>query len=244
MLLCDRTSIEKWSPDFSTSELSNPVWTRVKYVQTVLCNSPEWTPWSANPVQVEICDACGSVGCASGGYVHVSALGDVVLWTLPGHLTAIDAEEPGPFPATAIEKFGSVAFPVGVWEAFRTAAVEVPKIESLNRADGRALHDAWAVGQTLPKALDQLMPLLRACLLGADTLEVAEAIHWIEHWLRWFDERARTEVQGVLTSPEIADATIEKLYFDCPRMADWAGLARVGDAFVPALGPSCIFIPD
>jgi len=242
MLLCDQPTIEKWSPDFSTSEQPNPIWTRVKHEQTVLCNSLEWTEWSANPVQVEICDACGTVGCASDGYVHVSTFGDLILWTIPTHSTVHDVEETGLFPATAIQKFGSVAFPVSVWESFHLAAVKVSAFRSLARADGRALRDAWAVGQTRPKAVDKLMPLLRDCLLAADTLDVPEAIRWVEHWLRWFDERAGTAVEGLLKSQESAGATFEKLYFDCPGTADWAALAKIGDSFVPALDPNHILV--
>jgi hypothetical protein len=243
MLLCDQPSIEKWSPDFTTSGLSSPVWTRVKYEQTVLCNSLEWTEWGANPVQVEICDACGTVGCASGGYVHVSALGDLVLWTIPNHVAPDDAEVTRLFPATALEKFGSVAFSVGLWELLRIAANEVPAFGALTHANGRALRNAWAVGPTRPKAVDRLLPMLRSSLIAADTLDVADAIQWIEHWLRWFDERAGTEVEGVLTSPESTGATIEKLYFDGPGTDDWVALAKVHNDFVPAFGPNHIFIP-
>lgn len=243
MLLCDLPTIETWSPDFSTSGLHNPVWTRVRYERTILCNSLEWTEWRDDPVQVEICDACGTVHCASGGYVHVTILGDVVLWTMPRHATTIAEWEGRVFPATAIEKFGSVAFPVGVWESFRVAAVEVPALGSLARADGHALGDAWAVGQTRPKAVDRLVPMLRACLLAADTLGVAEAIGWIDHWLRWFDERAGSAVEGVLATPASAGAIIEKLYFDAPGTADWTALAKIGDSFVPAFSPNHIFLP-
>jgi hypothetical protein len=243
MVLCDQPIVEKWFPDFSTSGLPDPAWTRVKYGRVVLCNSLEWTEWSGNPVQVELCDACGTVGCGSGGYVHVSAFGDVILWTVPDDSTAPDAMKGRVFPATAIEKFGSVAFPIGVWESFHLAAVEVPGAGSLARADGRALRDAWAVGETRPKAVERLLPMLRTCLLAADTLDVADAIRWVEHWLRWFDERAGSAVEGLLASPASTGAKIEKLYFDGPGTADWVALARMRDSFVPALGPNHVFVP-
>ena len=68
------------------------------------------------------------------------------------------------------------------------------------------------------------------------------AIRWVEHWLRWFDERAGTAVEGVLKSQVSAAATIEKLYFDCPGTADWAALAKIGDSFVPTLDPNHILV--
>ncbi len=72
MLYCRRPVTERWSPDFSDTSLSNPIWTYLSDERAILCNSLEWTDWSANPVQVEVCDQCGTSACASGGYVHIS----------------------------------------------------------------------------------------------------------------------------------------------------------------------------
>ena len=243
MVICDQPIVEKWSPDFSSSGVPDPAWTRVKYGQTVLCNSLEWTQWNTNPVQVELCDACGTVGCASGGYVDISALGNLVLWTMPSHVTATDFAEGRLCPATAIERFGSVAFPNGAWESLHVAAVEVPRFESLARADGLALRDAWAGGQHRPRTIEKLLPWLRACLIAADTMDVAEAIRWVEYWLRWFGDREGTPVGGVLADPENTGARMEKFYFDCPGTADWIALAQMHDSFLPALGPNHIFVP-
>ena len=239
MLFCDQPSFEKWSPDFSTSGLSNPIWTRVRCVQAELCNSLEWTEWSTNPVQVEICEACGTVGCASGGYVNVSSLRDVVLWTRPYPVKT----ETQFFPATAIERFGSVAIPLSVCERFRSAATEVPEPESLTRTDGSTLCSAWASGQTRPKAVDQLVPWLCARLLAADTLDKSAAIKWVEHWLNWFRERATVGVDGVISTVENSSATIEKLYFDGPSADDWPAFAQYRNSFVPALGANHVFLP-
>ncbi len=34
-------------------------------------------------MQTILCDACGHVQCASGGWVHISRLGEYVLWSAP-----------------------------------------------------------------------------------------------------------------------------------------------------------------
>ena len=86
--------------------------------------------------------------------------------------------------------------------------------------------------------------MLRACLVAADTLEAAEAIRWIEHWLGWFEERAETAIEGVLTTPESAGARIETLYFDGPGTADWVALAQLDGWFVPALDSRLVLIPQ
>jgi len=90
MVFCSSPSFETWSPDFSSSELTNPTWTRLRLDRTELCNSLEFVDWINNPVQVQICDACGTVGCASGGYIHLSTIGEFVIWTRPQLSNATD----------------------------------------------------------------------------------------------------------------------------------------------------------
>jgi hypothetical protein len=42
MVFCDHPTLDAWSPDFSTSGLANPTWTRAKCGDVELCNSLEW----------------------------------------------------------------------------------------------------------------------------------------------------------------------------------------------------------
>ena len=240
MLLCEKPNLEKWSPDFSSSEQPSPVWTRVKYGRVELCNSLEWTDWTANPVQVQICDACGTPGCASGGYVHISVLNDLVLWTRP---EPNDISGQDNFGATAAELFGSVAFPEAVWDSFRAAAHEVPDIGRFPPSDGNAIRDAWTGAQNRPKAADNLLLWLRSRLLAADTLEVTAALEQIQFWLEWLGQRAGIPVEAVVKRAGEVGATIENLYFDGPGIDDWAALARYRNSYVPTLGSSHILIP-
>jgi hypothetical protein len=195
----------------------------------------------AKPVQVQTCEACGTPGCASGGYVHVSALNDLVLWTLP---QVGEIGERDNFAGTATARFGSVAFPAAAWDLLRSAAHEVPDVNRLPRSDGNALRDAWAAGQGRPKAPYDLLPWLRSRLLAAETLEVAVAIQSIECWLDWFQQQAGIAVGAVVQRADEVGATIEKFYFDGPAEDDWAALARYRDSYVPALGPNHILIPE
>lgn len=240
MLYCDHPTLEKWSPDFSTSGLSSPVWTRVRCERAEVCNSLEWADWAVNPVQVQICDACGTPGCASGGYVHVSVLNDLVLWTLPQCSKVSELDN---LAAAATERFGSVAFPRTVWNAFRLAADQVPDIGHLPPSDGRAICNAWAAGQGRPKTIDDLIPWLQSRLLAADTLEVSEAVERVAFWLRWFQQRVGTAIVANVERAADVGATIEKLYFDGPGEDDWAALARFRESYVPTLGPNHVLLP-
>jgi hypothetical protein len=242
VLFCHCPTLEKWSPDFSSSGLPNPIWTRVLCDETELCNSLEWTEWIQNPVQVQLCDACGTVGCASGGYIQLSAIGDYVFWTTPQSDKVSEGVD-APFPAAALVKFGAVAFPNEAWERLRSAEYEVPEARCVSRANGLALLDAWAVGPGRPRAVDRLLPMLRTRLLSGETLEPAAAIEWIERWLNWFHSKGDLPINGNIISPDLAKTPIETLYFDGPRAEDWPALARFGEGFVPALDPTHIFIP-
>lgn len=193
-----------------------------------------------NPVQVQICDACGTPGCGSGGYVHVSALNDVVLWTLP-QSGEIDKDD---LAATATWRFGSVAFPDTVWDSFRSAAIEVPDMKRLPRSNGIALRDAWTAGQGRPSAPTDLLPWLRTRLLAADTLEAALAVEQVERWLDWFQQRAGSVVEATVERASDAGAIIEKFYFDGPGVDDWPALARCRNSYVPALGPDHVLLLD
>ena len=174
--------------------------------------------------------------------MHVSALQNLVLWTSPRCATSPDLTEE-PFPATAIARFGSVAFPADVWKRFHAAAAEVPEPADLLRADGRAVRDAWAAVQSRPAADVELVEWLRVRLLAADSLDTVAAIRWIEHWLRWFGARPTAAVEATVSSPQDIGAKIEKLYFDGPSADDWPALAQYQGTFVPALSPDHIFIP-
>jgi hypothetical protein len=241
MLFCDHPTLDVWTPDFSTSGLANPTWTRAKCGALELCNSLEWADWGPNPIQVQICDACGTPGCASGGYVHISTLKDVVLWTMPRRETS-EALEGQLFPASSVARFGAIAFPKSVWTSFHEAALEVPETGALPRSDGQSVCDAWIDGPTR-HSNDDVVDWLRARLLAADNLDVPAAIQSIEQWIGWFQERARVEIDGSILPVENAGAVIEKLYFDGPGAEDWPALARYDGALVPALNDAYMFVP-
>ena len=75
-------------------------------------------------------------------------------------------------------------------------------------------------------------------------MDVAEAIRWVEHWLRWFGDREGTPVGGVLADPENTGARMEKFYFDCPGTADWRRSHKCTIPSLPALGPNHNFRPS
>ncbi|MBV9764974.1 MAG: hypothetical protein JOZ48_09025 [Acidobacteriaceae bacterium] len=188
MLFCDRLSVEAWSPDFSSSGSANPVWTRARCDGVELCNSLEGIDWSSNPIQVQICDACGITGCASGSYIHLSAMRSTVFWTTPRREDASQILEGSFLPATALARFGAVAFPASAWDSLRVRAPEVPEINRLAAADGRAIRDAWIVASSRPASPGELVSWLRGRLLGTDTLSPGPEFRWTVHWEHFMEK--------------------------------------------------------
>jgi len=225
MIICKDAKTETWSPDFSSSSQADPVWTRVRIKTEVLVNTLESTDWSQNPVQVIVCDACGHVGCASGGYVHVSRLDDFVMLTAPQVGPDDDWETTHYAPHFVLEKFGAVAIPNWMWAKWRVLVPGLPESLSFPVATGRTLAEAWALGPGRPKRVETLPTMLKQRLLACDRLTPDVAVHRVEHWLHHFLNRSNVPVPAKVIAPSELGLTIETLYFDGPSSEDWPALA-------------------
>src|SRR5262245_3089002 len=177
MIACDDAVLEQWHPDFSSSGQSNPSWTRATCCGVLLCNSLEWAHWLENPVQVVLCDACGHAGCASGGYVHISRLGDHLLWTRPQINESDTWEQDQYHPAWPLRRFGAVILTLRTWARWREVVSDLPAPDQLPAASGRELLNAWLLsmrGEYRVASASELIPSLRERVLASDSFE-AEA---------------------------------------------------------------------
>lgn len=122
-----------------------PTWSRLLVNGHELCNALEAVDWSANPVQVQLCDACGHPGCASGGYADLSRLGEQVLWTsaVVDHHHPLERDRHA--PAWVLVQAGAVLFPLAVWERLGRRFGALPAAETLVATTGRGLAEAWRV---------------------------------------------------------------------------------------------------
>jgi hypothetical protein len=232
--LCQEASIDNWNPNFSSSGQSNPNWFRLTCSTRVVANALNWSDWAENPVQVILCDACGHVGCASGGYIHVSSLGDYVLWSAPQEDWVNDPAAHFE-PASFLKTFGAVAFRSEQWNEWRARVQSLPEADRFERSNGRALADAWVLGPGRPLDLNELLPMLEARLLGGDTLERDQILETIRSFLRTLRaEGGEQPLYSLRKLPELG-ARLEKLYFEGPSREDWPALAVVGEAVFPAL---------
>jgi len=243
MKVCSDISLETWRPEFSSSGQANPTWTRIRCLGNELCNSLEWAEWAENPVQVVLCDACGSVGCASGGYTHVSQLDDFILWTTPQIAASDDWTTSRYAPASALAQLGAIAIAKSTWELWKVRVSQLPDVSVFSKANGAALADAWRLGPGRPRSIEDLVPMLRARLLGCDTMEPREAIDRVQRWIERLAADAATPVAGVLRPPQEVGAQIEILYFDGPTEQDWPALAIRGSADFLLLDREHAYVP-
>lgn len=234
MKICSDIALEKWTPDFSSSGQVSPTWTRSLCEKVEFFNSLEWIAWTDNPVQVVLCDACGHEGCAAGGYVHVSRLGDFVLWTRP----QVDAE--GSWEATQYEaawplkRFGAIAIPKRAWDEWRMIS-SLPQIDAFTPANGGAIFDAWFLAPARSRRIDEIVPMLKDGLLGCDSLELTDATERVARWIERLKDRSASFANASLRSPTAIGARIETLYFDGPADEDWPALAITDGSDYPLL---------
>jgi len=236
--------LETWTPDFSSSDQENPTWTRARGLGVELCNSLERTEWMQNPVQVIRCEACDYTDCASGGYVHLSRLGDFVLWTTPQIDAGGDRAARQYAPASVVKRLGAAAIPESAWEEWRAWVPQLPAVSTFSSANGAALADAWSLGPGRPGSISEIVPMLRARLLACDTMEPDEAIDRVQRWIERLSDDAAIPVAGALRAPEAIGAQIETLYFDGSSEHDWSALAIRGGADFLLLDREHAFIPD
>lgn len=99
-----------------------------------LVNMLELVEWGEDPVQVEICDACGTVGCATGGYVAPRRLGSYVV-VAPSTKAYFDAAEECDRTnfreLSLIRKRGLPLIPATEWQRLYDGGAPLPSVAGL-----------------------------------------------------------------------------------------------------------------
>lgn len=99
-----------------------------------LVNMLELVEWGEDPVQVEICDACGIVGCSTGGYVAPRRLGSYVALapSTRAYFDAADDFERTNFrELMLIRKRGLPLIPATEWQRLYDGGAPLPSVSGL-----------------------------------------------------------------------------------------------------------------
>jgi hypothetical protein len=244
MLVCLEPKLVPWTPNLAGQQ--PPRWTKLVCDEVELCNSLEESEWVNNPVQVQTCEACGTPGCASDGYVHVSRLGDHLLWTRPffadpgGDLGAQYA------PSDSLRRRGAVLIPRPAWSEWAKTFSNLLPFNHFPETRQIDLFHAWiaeARGAGRVESLDALEPMLRERLLACDSIDVQEALRLVGAFVNRVREDLLAKVDGHFRPASDAAARIETFYFDGPADEDWPALAFM-PSMTLAFGRDWVFEPS
>jgi hypothetical protein len=148
MLVVDQLEAVLVDMDLSTSGLPRTQVSRVTIGGEELITAVEWLePGGSAPTQLQVCDYCGTVGCASGGYAQLSLMADGNVLVSPPRLDRVDGwEEPSDrewlaarFDRVAIiGRHGSAVIRPTAWNA-----VGLPSADQLPRTQRMDVYLAW-----------------------------------------------------------------------------------------------------
>jgi len=203
----------------------------------VLCNSLEWAEWAQNPVQVEICEQCGIVRCATGGYVHASRISEHIFLTRPRATDDDTWSEEEYTPGAAIRQFGALAVPTAIWQRWGQV-VSLPSATVFPMATGEVLGDVWLSG--IPSyygchTLADVLPMLRRYLLAADSMEIDLAIAKVAELISLIEKWTGRPTDGSMIPIPSEALKVEKLYLDGPTCKEWPAFAMKDNKALPLL---------
>lgn len=201
-----------WEPDFSSSGQDNPTWVKIMYGNNQLTNSLNHIDWVGNLVQVVLCETCGFDGCANGGYVDITKLGDHLLWTRPKFSFPIkDVRDVQQYEtAYSVSNNGSVlvlghewdrwvkkfkvnrTYPSGLLEENNKLYKVLPEkplvVSVFHQATRYELGEAW-LGEFRPilgvVSVGEILDTLRKRILIVDGMEMPQALEIIEQIINW-----------------------------------------------------------
>jgi hypothetical protein len=246
MIVCETPVFSSWRPNFESSGLASPSWTRMVVGGVELVNSVEWIDWHDDDepgVQVLICEACGTVRCKGGDWVRIVRLGSSLLWVPawiedPDDWRANEYRSPG-----YLRGHGAVMVRVDDWNYWRSSYSALPDASVFPPATRRDIASAWLLESPIrAETMGQLREHVLPEILAGSRLDRDDAIHAVDAVANWLDQPAGEEpVTGYeLRQPEDA-SSIETIYVD--GLPEWQPIACDNDRLGPAFGGGVVLEP-
>jgi hypothetical protein len=247
MLACSALTTSVWSPDLSSSGRDQPRWTRIACDGTELINGLESVAWDAPNIQVQVCEECGTPDCEIGGYVRVTRLADIVLWSAPrpdlehdwGQEVAVTQFT----PSVAVQRHGGVIISGDAWEQLRRASQSVPALGDLPPSTRADVEQVWLAearrGQVFDPASRQE---LRRQLIAAHPIDLEAAATYVERLAGWFRAEPDAVIDGAFTPVRPDDPALVTLYLDQPER-EWTALFVSDEQASPAFAGAWTLTP-
>jgi hypothetical protein len=120
--------------DFTSSTGERPRSCSVFTGDVQLVNAADFADLTSDPTQVHVCEHCGVVGCADGGYVRFRRVSDFCIW-LPDFPSMLSAgwEAQQVAPPTYIEDRGIPVVNRTVYSKLETEMGQFPPFDELRR---------------------------------------------------------------------------------------------------------------
>lgn len=145
----ENPKFEEITLDFSSSEQGKFPATRLVSEGVEIINAIELIEWEDNVIQVFVCDHCGTVRCASGGWITLRSSGDLVLLMPAYEAMNEDSWSQTEFsPPYFIRKNGAAYFDKQIYESLREQITELPKFEKIKPLQMR--EAMWLVQLNAP----------------------------------------------------------------------------------------------
>lgn len=216
--------------DFRSSGQGRPTVTQLVAEGEILANAIEFTAWSVDPVQVEVCSDCGVERCAPGGWVSPRRAGEHVAW-----IPAFDelAEDQGEFGPPRY--FARRGVPLFEREAAKTLAkmvgVELEDMRPLTSRDVTLLLQWTAPGRLLGAA-PAVPRIRREDVLAATSGDRDEALDRLDELLA----AAIGSDADVVLQNRCDEADLISFFLDLPDHPEWTPLVRKHDRVELAVG--------
>jgi hypothetical protein len=207
--------------DFSSSGQGRRTATEVSAASIRLFNAIELVDGTPKATQIEVCECCGVLHCAPGGWVAFRRIGERVIW-----VPAWNAMENGEYsPPSFLQNRDVPIFSPAAWDRLRALDRGLPGARDLPQINSREvvrLCQWTAPGGVLGTFPD--VPRTRRDLLVAVTNGDlgAEAV-CVDHCLRdhYDDERAMELV------PQHVSVDPIEFWLDLPGFPSWTGLGHI-----------------
>jgi hypothetical protein len=258
LLSCASPDLVPWTPDFSSSGQPSPSWTKLVCDGVELCNSLEWVDWLDEPVQVWLCDACGTTHCAAGGCVRITRLGSNLLWTRP-----LSPPEWGSGSQFAmhhpLEQLGAVLIPTSAWNEWRSRFAQLPEVTAFPEASRADVAQAWIMdappiggrrgfrdreSEAGALSVEEAEIELRRTLVAAEPGSVEQAQAAMTSLREWFRERPDERVDGEINDAEAFDGDVYTWYLDVGRVEEWRAVAERNGQLTPVFGGKWVLLPE
>ncbi len=242
MLCCNDPQFEVWHSD-SNSGLRQPKHVRLMADGVELCNDVQLVEWQANPVQVRLCPECWVSGCASGGYVDVTRLGDRVLWC-PVIFDEVDDFARHRYRLLdALLEHGGAFFSSTLWEQWHKKFNIIPAFEALPQMRRRNAMAVWlaelrnACGFFSTDFLLDRLNEQSICSMRSSLESALDVLTRINHW---FGEALDRPIEGSLVRSSALKAQPEEIYVETEGTPAWTPYLQRGEEIFVAFGPDWV----